>query len=98
MIEFMIKVIVVFTTLFAIGGFSLIAYLIFKFVKDNIWEKDEERTCTWKAKGVSNTLYTQTCNLHTQDFYNSCDDGSPVTDWATYCPYCGGKIEVSNEP
>lgn len=29
------------------------------------------------------------------DFFNS-NDSQPVTDWATYCPYCSGKIKERN--
>jgi len=100
MIELMTKAIIVFTTLFVIGGFSLIAYLVFKFVKENIWKEDEETTCSWRVLGKSNTIYTQACRLHSPTFYNSSDDGLPVTDWATHCPYCGNKIvieEIINE-
>ncbi len=51
--------------------------------------KKKLKPCTWKPFDSYSTYGTGCGN----SFWNASEDGCQVTEWATYCPYCGGEID-----
>lgn len=49
--------------------------------------KTKHQECVWRGR----YLYKTSCG---HEFYDANEDGGIVTDWATYCPYCSGKIKT----
>ncbi|WP_252108942.1 MULTISPECIES: hypothetical protein [unclassified Halomonas] len=39
-------------------------------------------------------IYKTSCG---HEFYNAADDGCPVTDWLSFCPYCGKPAELKED-
>lgn len=53
----------------------------------------EVKTCKYKPiSGWDYSTYKTECG---KEFYDSTESGV-ITDWMTYCPYCGGKVNVQN--
>jgi hypothetical protein len=76
-----------FAVLIVVYGFSKLAFSV-----ANDWgEKEPDNVpatdCVWR--GV--TEYKTGCG---NIFYDAAETGNPITDWATYCPYCGKTIRT----
>ena len=87
MMEYAAYTIVALVTSVIVLAWALIAVIFFKLFKEISEDRNKIRTCKW-IHDSSETYKTECGKL----FYNSKDDGSPVTDWATHCPYCGKLI------
>ena len=55
-----------------------------KFIKNKLKSKQK---CIWRGK----YSYATGCG---KEFFDASETGDPVTDWLSFCPYCGGKVEV----
>ena len=71
-----------------ISGCLVILYILYQLaimIRAD-WKKNQE--CQWVNKDDYCSEYESGCG---HGFANM-QDGDPVTDWATYCPFCGNKI------
>lgn len=75
----------IFFTLAVSVGALLMGYFVFLLLRE-IYKKTP---CGWSINvdGIWDTKCRET-------FYTEID--GPVTDWATYCPYCGRPIKVKS--
>ncbi len=60
-------------------------------------EDRKNKTCEWKNHSGENSddctgLYDTSCK---EVFYDATESGTPVSDWAKYCPYCGRSIKAT---
>lgn len=83
--------------IFCIAGVAFlltsVAIWIFKEIREEIrLSKRPSKKCTYKRFHELDDWKTE-CGC---DFHDATETGNPVTDWATYCPYCGGEIECKN--
>ncbi len=65
-------------------------YIIMDIRRDKKSRKVIEGFCEYSRQSLLDD-YTTGCG---NEFHDSSETGNPVTDWATFCPYCGNKIRV----
>jgi len=49
-----------------------------------------KKKCHWRPRAE---LYNTECG---EKFFDSTESGNPVTDWLSYCPYCGKPVKVTD--
>lgn len=83
-------VILLFSFMF-LGAISMVVLIwrtVNAIMNDNR-EWKSNKTCKWSDNGGGCSSYSTECG---NEFHNA-NEGNPVTDWATHCPYCGGEID-----
>jgi len=86
---FLVILLAAFVFLGAVSMVVLIWRTVNAIMNDNREWQNNYKLCKWVSSGdTSCSIYETSCE---QTFYNA-NDENPVTDWATHCPYCGGKI------
>lgn len=72
-----------------VGTFFLVcsvAWYIWKEISKPSNTEDES-LCDWKSDGE---IFKTNCG---NSFFDATESGNPITDWITYCPYCGDKVK-----
>lgn len=65
-----------------------VAYKVATYTPNTV--DTEVKTCKYKSlSGWEYSTYKTECG---KEFYDS-TESSVITDWMTYCPYCGGRVE-----
>ena len=91
--------ILVLTFLGILAGLVFCIWIGYKIVKDLTKKESaivDKHTCKYTPEldrsiwQISTGIYHTGCG---KEFNDSTDTGQPITDWMTYCPYCGGKVE-----
>ena len=80
----LICLLIVFIFLGAITMYAAL-YRTFQAIRN-----ERPKACNWTDRESECSTYETSCG---ESFHNA-NDGSPVTDWASHCPYCGGKIKA----
>lgn len=81
----MFMVCFVFICAIAVMGFLI--YCIRWLIKSD----RKNNNCKWSAIDDYNSGFDSACG---KEFYCSDESGDCVTEWASYCPFCGKKIKV----
>lgn len=71
-----------------------VAYKVVTYTPNTV--VTEVKTCKYTPELDKSIWQIPTGNYHTacgKKFNDSTDTGQPITDWMTYCPYCGGKVK-----
>jgi len=54
-------------------------------LQSQLAEALKPKVCRWAQKSDGGVYWIMGCVKH------------PISQWSPYCPYCGGKVEVSDE-
>jgi len=57
----------------------------FEVLQSQLAEALKPSVCRWTLKFDDGVYWIMGCVKH------------PISQWSPYCPYCGGKVEVSDE-
>lgn len=68
---------------------SVTAWILKEMREEARLSKRPRKNCIYKKFNELDDWETE-CGC---DFHDATETGNPITDWATYCPYCGGEIE-----
>lgn len=94
-IEYLISTVLFLTFTGLFIGLLVVAYCAVKLLSDMTKPTPTIKlmtppNCKYKSQGGwAYNIYDTGCG---KEFYDSTED-AVVTDWMTYCPYCGGKVE-----
>lgn len=66
------------------GVASIFYFMFLAFIRI---KSESNKKCEWTGGGI----YKTACK---NEFYDA-TEGHDVTEWATYCPYCSGEIELN---
>lgn len=81
-----------------LGATILGAALLLFYVGTYIYREIKEEKQTKKSE-INKCRFTRLTALDDwetscgHNFYDASESGNPVTDWAKFCPYCGGQID-----
>jgi hypothetical protein len=59
----------------------------------SFFKKRKAKECSWKGSGWA-SIHKTDCG---HEFHDSSETGNPVTDWLTFCPYCGNRVTTDGD-
>lgn len=93
MMEYLLYTMVSLLIICVIGVAFLLAFVAHwiwsEIIEEKALNKRPSKSCKYKRVSVLDDWSTECGKV----FHDATESGNPVSDWAKYCPFCGGEIK-----